>query len=122
MSHLQRHFGACKKVRFPVSPCWSLPSLLSHSLPQHEAPHGQYDLLQEHSTRPAQFPHHDFLREQIHYVTTKSRVGESSEQTTPQNPTWDTLHSSSVNRDAIRNRRQRNCKTNWCQIEDGVRF
>ena len=29
------------------SPCWSLPHLLSSSLPQHEAPPGQNDLLQD---------------------------------------------------------------------------
>ena len=45
------------------SPCWSLPHLLSHSLPQHEAPLGQHDLLQEHSAHPAQLPHHYLLRE-----------------------------------------------------------
>ena len=42
------------------SPCWFLPHLLSHSPPQHEAPPGEHDLLQKHSTHPAQLPHHDF--------------------------------------------------------------
>ena len=45
------------------SPCWSLPHFLSHSLPQHDAPPGQHDLLQEQSTHPAQRLHHDLLRE-----------------------------------------------------------
>ena len=40
---------------------------------------------------------------------------------------WDTLHSSSVNRDAIPTPKQwahheRNCMANWCSTEDGVRF
>ena len=40
----------------------------------------------------------------------------------------DTHRLSSVNRDAMRTQktvrtpRKRNCKTNWCQTEDGVRF
>ena len=45
------------------SPCWSLPHLLSHSLPQHEAPPGQQDHLQEHSTHPAELLHQHLLRE-----------------------------------------------------------
>ena len=43
------------------------------------------------------------------------------------NLTWDTLHSSSVNQDAIRTRKrwahhEINYRTNWCWTEDGVRF
>ena len=38
----------------------SSPHLLTH---QHEAPPGQHDLLQEHSTHRAQLLHHDILRE-----------------------------------------------------------
>ena len=63
------------------SPCWSLPPLLSHSLPQQKAPLGQRDLLQEHSTHPAQFLHHDILREhpEVHpaQFQTENRVGQN---------------------------------------------
>ena len=45
------------------SPCWSFPHLLTYSLPQHEAPPGQHDLLQEHSVHQAQLLHNDVLRE-----------------------------------------------------------
>ena len=34
------------------SPCWSPPQFLSSSLPQHEAPPGQHDLLQEDTVHP----------------------------------------------------------------------
>ena len=67
MSQLQRHLCGCKRVRFQVIHVIAMLVLaapsLSHSLPQHEAPPGQHDLLQEHSTHPAQLLHHDLLRE-----------------------------------------------------------
>ena len=36
--------------------CWSLPHLLSSSLPQHEAPPGQHDLLQDDIVHRAPLP------------------------------------------------------------------
>ena len=38
------------------SPCWSLPHLLSSSPPQHEAPPGQHDLLQDNTAHRAPLP------------------------------------------------------------------
>ena len=38
------------------SPCWSLPHFLSSSPPQHEAPLGQHDLLQDDTVHRAPLP------------------------------------------------------------------
>ena len=38
------------------SPCWSLPHLLTSSLPQHEAPPGQHDLPQDDTVHHAPLP------------------------------------------------------------------
>ena len=40
----------------PSSPCWSLPHLLSSSPPQHEAPLGQHDFLQDDTGHRAPLP------------------------------------------------------------------
>ena len=70
------------------SPCWSLPHLLTHSLPQHEAPPGQHDLLQEHSTNLAQLLHHDLLQEpQAHPAQLQTSQGRKESQPTPHGKT-----------------------------------
>ena len=38
-------------------PCWSLPHLLTSHVPQHAAPPGSRDLLQEDTVHPEQLPH-----------------------------------------------------------------
>ena len=56
-SGLQRHHCAHEK-EFVIwsamsSLCWSLPHLLTSSPPQHEAPPGQHDLLQDDTVHRA---------------------------------------------------------------------
>ena len=99
----------------------SSPHLLTHSLPQHEAPPGQHDLLQEHSTHPAQVLHHDLLREsqahRAHLQTftrseriatgplwQKSRVSEPCEQPTPQVMSPNLLRPTSLSPTSLRPR------------------
>ena len=59
-SGLQRHH--CAHEHSSViwsamsSPCWSLPHFLSSSPPQHEAPPGQHDLLQDDTVHRAPLP------------------------------------------------------------------
>ena len=59
-SGLQRHHCAHKNSSViwsaMSSPCWSLPHLLTSHPPQHEAPPGQHDLLQDDTVHRAPLP------------------------------------------------------------------
>ena len=54
-SRLKSHciIFVCVKDSAMSSPCWSLPHLLSSSPPQHEAPPGRHDLLQDDTETPS---------------------------------------------------------------------
>ena len=67
MSQLQRHLRACESVRFQVIHVIAMLVLAAPSLSQSATTRSTTwtarSLLQEHSTHPAQLPHHDLLRE-----------------------------------------------------------